>query len=235
MPLRRTVFFDARFLFVFVPCKNKKSVDSEKVYLFDTTLSSPRKCFMLSGTQTLDARMPTASNLFLACRPNELKFFKIGFGSVKPFVFDFTFKLRERVAGIETFHKNSNIAVAHCLTGQRESVIFILNVVTRKVINTIHPQITNVSGFAISSLNIVTIISKKPEIYLFGFGDSEIQVCDIDSSEFKVQLAREGAHAWAFREDSGVDGVVKFYSQEKSGKLKFLALTEEGITMINLD
>ena len=102
--INRLAYFDDTFLFAFVPCMSKKNIPSEKVYLFDTKVSSPRRCFMLSGSQIIDCCMPTSKNLFVGCQPNELKFFKVSFGSEKPFLFDFAMKLKARVRSLEIFH-----------------------------------------------------------------------------------------------------------------------------------
>lgn len=238
VPLNRIAYFDDSFLFTFVPCLSKKKVPSEKVYLFDTTISSPRRCFMLSGSQIVDCCMPTSRNLFVGCEPNELKFFKIGFGSEKPFLFDFAMKLKARVHSLEIFHKNDNILLANCHESQRgiqKSVIYIVNTLTKETINTIRPDSHTLTSFQIKALATITILSKKPEIYLLGFGNNEIRMCDIDSGVLGETLQREAGQGWSFRKGIKDKKLVKILSQKKNGNIKFLAITETGIIMINLN
>lgn len=230
-------YFDSTFLFVFVPCISKKNLPSQKVYLFDTNITSPRRCFMLSGSQIIDCCMPTTKNLFVGCQPNELKFFKVAFKSEKPFLFDFAMKLKARVHSLEIFHKNDNILLANCYESKRggiHSVIFIVNTLTKETINTIRPQ-DSMNGFRIRALATITILSKKPEIYLLGFGDNEIRMCDIDSGILGDTLQKEGGQNWVFRHDSKDLKLVKILSQKKNGNIKFIAITENGIVMINLN
>lgn len=238
VPLNRLTYFDHSFLFTFVPCLSRKKLPSEKVYLFDTNISSPRRCFMLSGSQIVDCCMPTSKNLFVGCQPNELKFFKISFGSDKPFIFDFAMKLKARVHSLEIFHKNDNILLANCFEeqhGSRQSVIYIVNTLTKETINTIRPRASALGHFQIKALATITILSKKPEIYLLGFGDNEIRMCDIDSGMLSEQIRRESGHQWVFRQDSKDLKLVKILSQKKNGNIKFLAITQSGIIMINLN
>jgi hypothetical protein len=238
VPLNRIAYFDDSFLFAFVPCLSKKNIPSEKVYLFDTTVSSPRRCFMLSGSQIIDCCMPTSQNLFVGCQPNELKFFKIAFGTEKPFLFDFAMKLKARVNSLEIFHKNDNILLANCYESQRgtvQSVIFIVNTLTKETINTIRPNDMSLHSFQIKALATITILSKKPEIYLLGFGNNEIRMCDIDSGVLGEKLQREAGQPWIFRERVKDPKLVKILSQKKNGNIKFLAITESGIIMINLN
>jgi hypothetical protein len=234
--INRLAYFDDSFLFAFVPCMSKKNIPSEKVYLFDTNISSPRRCFMLSGSQIIDCCMPTSKNLFVGCQPNELKFFKVNFGSEKPFLFDFAMKLKARVRSLEIFHKNDNILLANCIDQQisPRSVIFIVNTLTKETINTIRPGDSS-HGFQIRALATITILSKKPEIYLLGFGDNEIRMCDIDSGLLNDRLQREAGQGWAFRQETKDLKLVKILSQKKNGNIKFLAITESGIMMINLN
>ena len=95
--INKLAYFDDSFLFALVPAKTKKSLRAEKVYLYDTNITLPRKCFMLSASQIIDCCMPTTKNLFVGSIPNELKFFQVNFGSPKPFVFDFSMKLKANV------------------------------------------------------------------------------------------------------------------------------------------
>lgn len=238
VPMSRLTYFDQSFLFTFVPCLSRKKLPSEKVYLFDTGVASPRRCFMLSGSQIVDCCMPTARNLFVGCLPNELKFFKIAFGSEKPFIFDFAMKLKARVHSLEIFHKNDNILLANCVDDSRgapASVIFIVNTLTKETINTIRPPASAFGAFRIRALATVTILSKKPEIYLLGFGDSEVRMCDIDSGVLGDQIRREEGPEWAFRRDARDLRLVKILSQKKSGNIKFLALAQAGIVLLSLN
>jgi hypothetical protein len=237
VPVNKMTFYDESNFFVFVSCLSKKNLPSEKVYLFNNQHSSPRKCFMLSGTQIVDCCMPTASNLFVGCRPNELKFFKISFGSNKPFVFDFTLKLKANVRSIEIFHKNNNILLANCNNSDvlASSVIYIVNTLSKEIINTIIPQQFGSSPYYIKSLTTITVLSKKPEIYLLGFGDGEIRICDIDNSMLENQLESFGGGSWRFRDSICDLKQVKILSQNKNGDIAFLAITREGIVMINLN
>ena len=125
--INKLAYFDDSFLFALVPAKTKKSLRAEKVYLYDTNITLPRKCFMLSASQIIDCCMPTTKNLFVGSIPNELKFFKVNFGSPKPFVFDFSMKLKANVRSLEIFHKNDNILLANCVevaNGREQSIIF---------------------------------------------------------------------------------------------------------------
>lgn len=235
--INRLAYFDDSFLFTFVSCLSKKNVPSEKVYLFDTKVSSPRRCFMLSGSQIVDCCMPTPKNLFVGCHPKELKFFKVSFGSEKPFLFDFAMKLKAHVHSLEIFHKNDNILLANCYetqNGKMASVIFIVNTLTKETINTIRPE-PSAHPFHIRALATITILSKKPEIYLLGFGDNEIRMCDIDSGMLGDRLQREAGQGWIFRHGFKDLKLVKILSQKKNGNIKFLAITENGIIMINLN
>ena len=235
--INRLAYFDDTFLFAFIPCISKKNVPSEKVYLFDTNVGSPRRCFMLSGSQIIDCCMPTPKNLFVGSQPNELKFFKVNFGSEKPFLFDFAMKLKARVRSLEIFHKNDNILLANCVDNEQfspSSVIYIVNTLTKETINTIRPEGSS-HGFQINALATITILSKKPEIYLLGFGDNEIRMCDIDSGLLSDRLQRESGQMWKFRQQSKDLKLVKILSQKKNGNIKFLAIAESGIMLINLN
>lgn len=236
VPVKHMTFYDEANFFVFIPCLSKKNLLSEKVYLFNHKHSSPRKCFMLSGTQIIDCCMPTPNNLFVGCRPNELKFFKISFGSDKPFIFDYTLKLKANVKSIEIFHKNNNILLANCSKDDntRSSVIFIVNTIKKVIINTILPQKTAFSPYFVKSLTTITVLSKKPEIYLLGFGDGEIRICDIDNNVLANRLASSGGIGWKFRDQVEDLKQVKIFSQRKNGEIVFVAITKEGIVMINL-
>ena len=235
VPVNRVTHFDKTFFFAFVPCLSKKKVPSEKAYLFDTSRSSPRKCFMLSGSQIVDCCMPTPVNLFTATRPNELKFFKVAFGHQKPFVFDFTLKLEANVRSLEVFHKNNNILLANCVQSTQSSVIYIVNTLSRQIINTIYPRNGDSSGLLINSLTTVTILSKKPEIYLLGFSDGQVRICDIDSNQLDNQLLGQSQFTWNFRPQFKDLKLVKILSQNKNGNIKFVAIANQAIIIININ
>lgn len=237
VPLSHLVFYDQNYLFVFVPCLSKKGVSSEKVYLFDAKHSSPRKCFMLSGTQIVDCCMPTTRNLFVGCRPNELKFFKTDFGSEKPFLFDYTLKLKADVKSLETFHKNHSILLANCVQTEasESSVIFIVNTLRREIINKITPENSTLLGFQIKCLSTVTVLCKKPEIYLVAFDDGKIRICDIDSNRLRDRIEPQGDNRWRLRVDSGNGNQVKMLAQKSNGNIQFVAMTEQGIALVELN
>jgi hypothetical protein len=235
-PVNQMTFYDESNFFVFIPCLSKKNIPSEKVYLFNHKHSSPRKCFMLSGTQIIDCCMPTPSNLFVGCKPNELKFFKISFGSNKPFIFDYTLKLKANVKSIEIFHKNNNILLANCVKEDisNSSVIYIVNTISKEIINTIIPSQIGINNYQIRALATITVLSKKPEIYLLAFGDGEIRICDIDNSSLENQLILNDGKQWRFREVKNDLKQVKILSQKKNGNVNLLAMTQSGIIMVSL-
>lgn len=231
VPVNTIAYFDEKYLFVLVPTVSKKNTPAEKVYLYNSSITSPRRCFMLSGSQIIDCCMPTAKNLFVGSSPNELKFFKVNFGSEKPFLFDFSMKLKAEVRSLEIFHKNDNILLANCFDSVSKSVIFIVNTLTKETINTIRPQ----ASFLVKALATITILSKKPEIYLMAFSDNEIRMCDIDSNALQEKLPREPGDNFTFATGKAHFKFVKIVSQKKNGKIKFLALTQQGLLLLNLN
>ena len=60
-------------------------------------------------------------------------------------------------------------------------------------------------------------------------------MCDIDSGILGDQLQKEGGQSWMFRNDSKDLKLVKILSQKKNGNIKFIAITENGIVLINLN
>lgn len=231
--INQMVYFDDSFLFVMVPSETKNKSPAQKVYLFDTNISSARRCFMLSGSNIIDCFMPTRRNLFVGCDPNELKFFKINFGSEKPFVFDYTMKVPSKIKSLEIFHKNDTILLANCIeTPSQNSVIYIINTITKETINTIRSQD---KGFFIHSLATVTILTKKPEIYLLAFSDNQIKMCDIDSSDLTEDLPKENGVSFNFNEELTGFKLVKILSQRKDGNIKFIGLSQQGLIMINVN
>lgn len=229
-PIEKIAYYDEHYLFAIMPGVSDKG-PGEKVYLFDLRYSGPKRCFMLSGNPIIDCVMPTAKNLYMACHAGELKFFKIRFGSSKPFVFDYSLKLAGQLQQLEIFHKNDNILLAKC--GPADSVIYIVNTLSKEVINTIRPSPPG--SFTVSALATVTILSKKPEIYLIAFADNEIRLCDIDSNQLVEKIPRKGGDLFNFRSPQPHFKVVKILSQKKTGNIKFVALSQQGLVLISVN
>ena len=188
---------------------------------------------MLTGSEIIDGFMPTRKNLFLGCYPNELKFFKINFGSEKPFVFDYSMKVNSQIKSLEIFHKNNTILLANCIDpNDNSSVIYIINTISKETINTIRP---NEKSFIIHSLATVTILTKKPEIYLIAFSDNQIKMCDIDSSTISKDLVKERGSFFSFNRNIRGIKLVKILSQNKNGDIKCIGFANEGLSMININ
>jgi hypothetical protein len=140
-------------------------------------------------------------------------------------------KVEHPISSLEVFYNNEKLLLVNSFTGS-ESVVYIINTQTKKVMNIIK-QRADISGLL--SYVTITLLKKPPEIYLVGFGDNQISFCDIDDKQLNKTIQFNGGEAFHLKQDLPLKSkLVKLFGCNHQNNVVAVGLCTSGLVLFTL-
>ena len=215
--------------------------DNDKSFLYSNNSPIPLKSFKFKTSKIIDAVMPSSKMIFTGSSDNEIRIFDINFenSTLKGSGF---LKLESEIKNLEIFHNNERLLIVNSMK-KKENLIYIINIRTKKVMNIIKQNFSDLNhnnfsqnspNFEIRGILTFTVIKKPPEIFLVSFSDGKISFCDIDKRELKNKMVLKKGKELFFKGREFFSRVVKILSHN-SESLNLIALCDGGIYYVKFE
>ena len=206
------------------------AVNSEnRLLLYDIKKSSPIKSFKVTEQNIVDTVMASNNLLFTAAENGEIKSFKVSF-ETNSMALEGKLDLQCKIKNIEVFHNNEKLLIVN-VERKRKSEIVIINLINKKVMNTVIDPIQN----QIESILTFTIVKRPPEILLLALGTNRISYCDIDKPKLDNEIVPKNGEPINLRANmsNGIK-IAKLLSQEAMNSTFIVGLSKKGLNLIKI-